>query len=258
MNFLNSAFKFAFAFLILLSSTGFSQNLEQYTVSSQTLNIRSGPGKNFSIVSTLTQGDAVQILEKESNGWWKIKFSEIEGYVFSQYLAEDIYAGWEKKEYRSGSTPECENVNPQFDYKIDNVLRVNVGSNTDVVIKLMKIGYKSDECIRIVYVRSGEKYDIKNIPEGRYYLKIAYGKDYRQKIVDNQCYVKFMKNAQYEKGSDILDFNLIKKPDTKVGREVYANWEVPSFELDLDVIVTNKYEKNTFHSKNINEAEFNK
>jgi hypothetical protein len=121
----------------------------------------------------------------------------------------------------------------------------------------MKKNYYEDECIRIVYVRSKDTYEIRNIPEGRYYLKIAYGKDYRQKVVDNQCYVKFMQNAQYEKGVEVLDFNKIKQPDKKIGNEIYENWNVPSFELSLDVIVT-KGTKSTFKSNDISEAEFNK
>jgi len=246
-------------FLLLLALTTFAsaQTNEQYLVNSKTLNMRSGPGKEYEIVTTLSMGDAVTLIEKNENSWWSVDFDGTQGYVFSSLLKIDPYSGWEKKNYQSGVTPECENVTPKYDYELDNYLRINVGSGTDVVVKLMKKGYYEDECIRIVYVRSGDTYEIKNIPEGRYYLKIAYGKDYRKKIVDNICYVKFMKNAQYEKGSEILDFNKIKQPNERIGNNIYENWSVPSFELSLDVIVT-KGTKSTFKSNDISEAEFNK
>ncbi|MBV5313628.1 MAG: SH3 domain-containing protein [Prolixibacteraceae bacterium] len=233
------------------------QTSEQYIVTSQTLNVRNGAGKQYEIIATLSQGDIVSVIEKTTNDWWNVDFNGDKGFVFSSLLKPDPYSGWEVKNYESGVTPECENVTPQYDINLDNFLRINVGSGTDVVVKLMKKGLYDDECIRIVYIRSTDTFEIKNIPEGRYYLKIAYGSDYRQKIVDNQCYVKFMNNAQYEKGSEILDFNKVKQPNQRIGNEIYENWSVPSFELLLDVIV-NKGNNSTFKTNDISEAEFNK
>ena len=230
-----------------------AQTTDQYVVKSKTLNMRSGAGKEYEVIASLSIGDVVTLIEKDVNGWWQVDFDGTQGYDFSSLLKKDPYSGWEKKNYQSGVTPDCENVTPQYDYKLDNYLRINVGSGTDVVVKLMKIGAYEDDCIRSVYVRSGETYEIENIPEGRYYLKIAYGKDYRQ---DSHCNVKFMKNPLYEKGSDILDFNKIKKPNQRIGSEVYESWSVPSFELSLDVITTKGGK--SFKSNNISEAEFNK
>ena len=249
--------KLLFLFIILITSQILSaQTDDKYVVTSQTLNVRSGEGTGYEVVGKLTKDDKLTVLEKSASGWWYIEFEQIKGYVFSKYLIVDPYSGWEETNYRSGTAPSCENIIPKYDYELDNYLRVHVGSGTDVVIKLMKIGSYKDECIRIVYIRSKDTYEIKNIPEGRYYLKIAYGKDYRQKIVDNLCYVKFMKNALYEKGSEILDYNLVKRPDTRVGNNVYENWDIPSFELSLDVIETIGISQN-FKSTDISEEEFN-
>lgn len=230
---------------------------ETYLVTSQTLNMRGGPGADFNVINTLKNGNSVILIKKYDNDWWEVDFEGTKGYVYSSFLKLDPYSGWEKKNYQSGVTPDCENVTPKYDYDLDNFLRINVGSSTDVVVKLIKKGYYEDECIRIVYVRSDDTYEIKNIPEGRYYLKIAYGKDYRKKIIDNICYVKFMKNAQYEKGTDILDFNLIKKPNQRIGNNVYESWDVPSFELFLHTIETYGA-NNTFNASDISEEEFNK
>jgi hypothetical protein len=219
--------------------------------------MRSGPGKEYEIIGNLSMGEAVSLVQKKDNGWWEVAFDGKQGYVFSSLLKIDPYSGWEKKNYQSGVTPDCENVTPKYDFELDNYLRINVGTNTDVVVKLMKKGNYEDECVRIVYVRSGDNYEIKNIPEGRYYLKIAYGKDYRKKIMDNICFVKFMKDALYEKGSEILDFNKIKQPNKRIGDKIYENWSLPSFELSLDVIVS-KGSKSTFKSNDISEEEFNK
>lgn len=244
-------------FLILLatSTLASSQTNEQYLVNSNTLNMRSGSGKEYKVVLTLSLGDTVTLIQKYSNGWWEVDFDGTQGYVYSSFLKIDDYSGWNQQNYQSGVTPECENVTPKYDYDLDNYLRIRVGTGTDVVIKLMGKGDIEDDCIRIVYVRGGDIYEIKNIPEGRYYLKIAYGTDYRKKIIDNLCYVKFMQNAEYEKGSEILDFNKIKEPNQIIGNTTYESWSVPSFELSLEVIDA---KGRNFKSNEISEAEFNK
>lgn len=250
--------KLLILFVILITSHVLSaQTDDKYIITSQILNVRNGEGTEYEIVGKLTKDDRVTVLEKGLSGWWYIEFEQLSGYVFSKYLIVDPYSGWEETNYRSGTAPSCENIIPKYDYELENYLRVHVGSGTDVVIKLMKTDSYKDECIRIVYVRSKDTYEIQNIPEGRYYLKIAYGKDYRQKIVDNICYVKFMKNAMYEKGMEILDYNLVKRADTRVGENVYENWEVPCFELSLDVVRTTGVSQD-FKSTGISEEEFNK
>jgi hypothetical protein len=247
------------AILLLLALTTLvsAQTNEQFLVNSETVNMRSGARKDYGVIATLSMGDAVTLIQKNDNGWWEVDFNGTRGYVYSSLLKIDSYSGWEEKKYQSGVTPDCENVTPKYDYESDNFLGINVGSGTDVVVKLIKNGTYEDECIRVVYVRSGDSYKIKNIPQGRYYLKIAYGKDYRKKVIDGVCYVKFMKNAQYEKGLGILDFNHIKKPDQRIGNNIYESWDVPSFEVSLDVIRTYGNHQ-TFKANDISEEEFNK
>lgn len=61
-----------------LSTTG--------TVTASKLNLRSGPGTNYSITHTLWQGNSVKIIG-ESNGWYKIQLSNGNtGWVSSAYI----------------------------------------------------------------------------------------------------------------------------------------------------------------------------
>ena len=78
-------------------------------------------------------------------------------------------------------------------------------------------------------------------------MKIAYGTNWLSKITNGQCIGKFIKNPQYEKGEDILNFNLQYRDD---------GYSIPSFRLELDVIETGI--SNSFNSFNISEDEFNK
>ena len=141
--------------------------------------------------------------------------------------------------------PDCYNVTPRYS-EINNYLDIKVGAGTDVVIKLME--RESDRCVRYVYVNRSSNYILRNIPEGEYYLKIAYGKNWYSKVENHFCEGKFLSNAIYEMGKDNLDFNLKYYAD---GR----GYDVPSYRLSLDVY--NSDAMNSFSSERISESEFN-
>jgi hypothetical protein len=164
------------------------------------------------------------------------------------------YSTWDKIDMENGSSPECFNFTPRYDRSIDNRLEIHVGSHTDVAVKL--ISYKTGKCIRYVYIRSGSTYYIKNIPQGKYYTKIAYGTDWRQKIINGKCEGRFVHGSLYKKGENILDFNKVNEGVTREGDYEYTNFSIPSFSLSLDVIATD-FDSNKYDTNNISEDEFN-
>jgi tetratricopeptide (TPR) repeat protein len=161
---------------------------------------------------------------------------------------------WEDVSYSNGEAPECFNYTPRYDRELDNQLRVTVGGGTDVVIKVMEVS--TDRCIRYVYVKSRSTYSIRNIPQGRYYLKIAYGKRWVEKKEAGMCIGKFASNPLYEKGEDILDFRTRSTGISYENGQRYENYEIPSFEIQLDVVTTG-FSSNSLNTDGISEAEFN-
>ncbi|MFD2565083.1 SH3 domain-containing protein [Aquimarina rubra] len=170
----------------------------------------------------------------------------------SKVTREDKFASWEKKTYKSGATPKSFNFKGKFEYKLDNYLKVEVGKNTDVVVKLVKMGKtaKDDETVRIVYINSNQTQFIRNIPEGEYYCVIAYGKEWKESPSKNgKKQGTFTKNPLYEKGQDILDFNTIKTDD---------GINVPSYSLSLDLMPNGTlYNNDAEDQDNINATDFN-
>lgn len=154
-----------------------------------------------------------------------------------------ISEGWIEQSIKTGHLPECYNFKPIYG-KEDNYLKIYVGSGTDVAVKLMSI--ETNNCHRFIFINSGSTYFVRNIPEGKYYLKIAYGKDWLSKIQNGQCIGKFIRGPMYEKGEDIMDFNL---------QHTTNGYNIPVYELELDVVSTNEF--NTFDSQNISESDFN-
>jgi hypothetical protein len=154
-----------------------------------------------------------------------------------------ISEGWEEDQFVNGQLPSCYNFKPKKS-KIDNYIEVNVGSGTDVVIKV--VNYSTDVCIRYVYINSGTTYKIRNLPEGVYYLKIAYGKNWFSKVENGKCIGKFISNPLYEKGDNLMDFHLKHNEN---------GYSIPSFRLGLDVVQT--HDGNKFNTNSISEDDFN-
>lgn len=152
-------------------------------------------------------------------------------------------AGWKEMSFSNGVMPDCYNYTPGYG-SLENSLDVTVGRGTDVVIKVMSLS--THQCVRYVFINSGTTYSISNLPEDKYYLKIAYGHNWMSFTENNSCNGKFVNNSLYEKGTDVLDFN----------RQITIDgYSIPNYRLQLDVV--SNYASNSFTSSGISEAEFN-
>lgn len=235
-----------------LSLTQLVAQEELYFVSVPTSFIRSGPKAIFSVIQELNKGDQVQLIDDSYGDWWAVQFGNTNGFMKNSDLiaiaapvqkvvevekvvykdrqvASDEYEDWDETEYETGETPQCLNIVPEFDYKMDNHLIIkNEGSETEAVVKLIKIDTPNSEEVtyRIAFIKAGDNHDMKNIPKGKYYLKIAYGQEWKETNLQGRCTGKFTKNPQYEKGGDIVDFTPIRSSE---------GIELPSYELSLDV-----------------------
>ncbi len=58
------------------------------TVNASALNIRSGPGTNYTAVNVVKNGERVVIIEKTSASWYRINYNGTGGYVASEYLKD--------------------------------------------------------------------------------------------------------------------------------------------------------------------------
>ena len=60
---------------------------------SSTLLVRSGPGKSYDLLGSVSNGDQVEVTGICSNGWYRISFEKKEGYVYGDYLVDSKSAG---------------------------------------------------------------------------------------------------------------------------------------------------------------------
>lgn len=57
------------------------------TVTGNTVNVRSGPGTDYSKVGSVAKGDTVKILGTEGN-WYRISIGNVTGYVSAEYVKQ--------------------------------------------------------------------------------------------------------------------------------------------------------------------------
>ena len=76
---------------IKVSSGSTSQTSYKATVNTDSLNMRKGAGTSYSVITKLSKGTVVDVLESASNGWKKIKTSNgTIGWVSGSYLANCV------------------------------------------------------------------------------------------------------------------------------------------------------------------------
>lgn len=95
---------------LLLSFVGFSLSAaDTYTVNTKSkLNMRSGPGTSYDIVTQVNPGSSVTMVEESEGQWVKVEHSGVQGYVMKQYLT---IAGQQatpslKKQSKLGDDPQ--------------------------------------------------------------------------------------------------------------------------------------------------------
>jgi hypothetical protein len=175
----------------------------------------------------------------------EFKKIEPESYNVIRKVERKEYEFWDKPNIQTGETP-CFNFIPTYDYDSENSIKVNVGRNADVAVKLYN--YYTDECIRFVYIRKGDSYTMNKIPSGKYYTKIGYGLNWRDTINNGQCVGMFEIYDSYEKSSDIIDLYKIKNTN-------YIEFGQLIIYLDLTV---NRKGTEDFNTSRISRDEFNR
>ncbi len=152
--------------------------------------------------------------------------TEIDSNASSTKSDSNVFKSWPKTSYLSGDIPKAfDNIDQQFDKAIDNYLKINTTPKTEAVVKLVRT--TDSTCIRVVYLREESEVFMKNIPEGKYFLKIAYGNDWREKEVDGKLKGCFNEKPIYKTGDHVLDFTL---------KKLSVGIDVPSYELLIDVV----------------------
>ena len=82
-----SKVKYLIASAIIILMIVFANKVQASTgnVNTETLNLRKEASTSADILKLLSQGDEVEIVS-ESNGWYKVKYKDTEGFVSKEYI----------------------------------------------------------------------------------------------------------------------------------------------------------------------------
>lgn len=126
---------------------------------------------------------------------------------------------WSNHQLSNGMSAPCQVSQADYDASIDNFLRVLGSNHSDMYVKL--INKKTEQIVREVFIKAGTTFNIRNIPQEEYYVKIAYGKNPQ---TDENCQFRFEKELGYEQPSHVFNY---------YNRLASRGLVIPCFELNL-------------------------
>ena len=148
--------------------------------------------------------------------------------------------GWTADPVENGDLSEKFGYNPKYGLQ-DNYFDITMGEGSCVAVKIIDI--ETDRCIRFVFVNENSTTTVSQIPQGKFYLKLASGRAWMQLETDSTIAGKFTTQAFYEKSRNVFDFG-----QKNSSREV--NYE-------LKINVRDASAENNFSTVPISESEFN-
>ncbi len=157
----------------------------------------------------------------------------------SEYQEQLMRDGWTFETLSDSELAEEYGVKPVYGLQ-DNYFDIVIGEGCAVAIKI--VNASTDRCIRYVYVPENGSVTISEIPQGLYYLKLAYGRDWMELKTDSLVYGRFTKGVFYERSTNTYDFG-------KKNSQDFVN-----FRLEINVV--DGEAENNFHTEQISEEEF--
>lgn len=149
--------------------------------------------------------------------------------------------GWTSVSHENGELGKVFGIDNKYGLQ-DNYFDITIGKGFNVAIKIMDFG--SGKCIRYIYVSEASTATVNDIPQGKYYLKLAYGNNWMELQTDSITIGKFTKDNLYERSKDVYDFG--NKNSTSI-----VNYQ-------LKINVTENGTMNNFETIPITEKDFMK
>lgn len=157
----------------------------------------------------------------------------------SEYQEQLMRDGWTYKELSDSELGEEYGVKPIYGIQ-DNYFDITMGEGYNVAVKIVDV--TTNKSIRYAIVPENSTTTVTQIPQGKYFLKLAYGKDWMELETDSITIGKFTKNAFYERSREYYDFG--KKNSLE------------EVNYDLRINVREETGMNNFETTPISEEEF--
>lgn len=124
----------------------------------------------------------------------------------------------------------------------DNYFDIKMGIGNNLALKIVDIS--KNKCIRYIYLQANSVFTISQIPQGKYKLFIAYGKNWMVQQHNNETIGKFADDVLYEQSIDVFDFGK-KNSD-----------EIVNYILTVNINSQENIHATNFNTEEISEDDF--
>ena len=201
----------------ILNDNRLNETPKVYRVNTGSIFFREGPDTSYSVIRKLYKNDFVIVDNFKENAWCEVIFYNEIGWLYSSYLTLDTsrlpeeFFGWDYISLSTGIIQDCNDcsVKMRNDEFIDNSILIETGSNTDILFYLINEIF--NDCYYSIYLDANRQFQLKNIPEGKYYYKVIYGSQPIVKTTEQNCKIKFLSNPIYVQSTKVMNLNLQDK-----------------------------------------------
>lgn len=118
------------------------------------------------------------------------------------FAKDEAYPGWKPLKLKTGDTPAGFRFTEMVDKQYANFLEITLLGDADAIVKVRHMvgnePNESDPLARVVFVKKGNRFQVKNLPLGNYYLEVAFGNTLCVNK-ENKNRVRFMTDTHFER-----------------------------------------------------------
>jgi curved DNA-binding protein CbpA/uncharacterized protein YgiM (DUF1202 family) len=150
---------------------------QSFHVTSENLNVRSGPGTAYQRIARLSRFSDIEVLEPAADGWSRVRLADgREGFVSATFIERGSGSAariaWCR--LHSGTRPQNGEILEQ-NRRGAHTLRIKNAPGRDAVVKLKD---RSDRTVLSFFVRAGATTAITSVPEGSFKPIVASGNSF--------------------------------------------------------------------------------
>lgn len=159
--------------------------------------------------------------------------------ILSAQQEKLLQQGWSQDRPDGGDLNADYGIEPVYGVQ-DNYFDIRIGKGCCVAVKI--VNAETKQPIRYVYIPEEETVTVSQIPQGIYFLKLAYGNDWMELDEDSIKRGRFTRDVSYEKSASTYDFG-------KKNSQSFVNYT-------LEINVINGDTEHEFKTMPITEEEF--
>lgn len=177
------------------------------------------------------------------------------------FAKDEAYPGWKPLKLKTGDTPAGFHFTQMVDKQYANFLEITLMGDADAIVKVRHMvgnePNEKDPLARVVFVKKGNCFQVKNLPLGNYYLEVAFGNTLCVSK-DDKNRVRFMTDTYFERLTN--PFAMTCTSQTLPNGDIATSISTSQVILQIDITKNDKQKTGAYDidKEDISEDEFYK